>query len=458
MTVLRVPLILTALLCMSAPVQAAKPNVIIMYTDDQGSIDANCYGAKDLATPTIDHLAKTGVRFTQMLAPSCICSASRAGLLTGRIPLRAGVPANVSSAKGTSGMPTEQITLAELLRDAGYITGHIGKWHLGFTPETMPNGQGFQTSFGHMGGCIDNYSHFFYWNGPNRHDLWRNGVEIWEDGEFFPQMMVREAKTFLDKQTDDKPFFLYWAINVPHYPLQGTEKWRKHYAKLPAPRRMYAAFISTMDEMMGEVIDHLETRKLRDNTIIIFQSDHGHSHETRTFGGGGNSGPYRGAKGCLFEGGLRVPSIISWPVKIPQNQVRDQFVTGMDWYPTIADYCETPIKHHVDGKSITAVIQKNEESPHNSFYWQMGNGNGAQWAVREGHWKLLGNPRDTTPNGKVNLTFGKERLYLVNLADDIGEKNNLAKLEPEIVERLKAFRQSQLADIQDNKTPTTKSN
>ena len=451
MFVTRVILFIATVLTVSIELHAARPNVIIMYTDDQGSIDANCYGATDLATPNIDRLAKSGVRFTQMLAPSCICSASRAGLLTGRIPLRAGVPANVSSAKGTAGMPTEQITLAELLRDAGYVTGHIGKWHLGFTPETMPNGQGFKTSYGHMGGCIDNYSHFFYWNGPNRHDLWRNGVEIFEDGKFFPQLMVREAKAFLDGQSDDKPFFLYWAINVPHYPLQGTEKWRKHYAKLLAPRRMYAAFVSTMDEMMGEVVDHLEARKLRENTIIIVQSDHGHSHETRTFGGGGNSGPYRGAKGCLFEGGLRVPSIVSWPAAIPQDQVRDQFVTGMDWYPTVAEYCGVSIKHQIDGKSIKNVIQKNGESPHQSFYWQMGDGNGAQWAVREGHWKLLGNPRDTTPNGKVENTFSKERLYLVNLADDIGEKNNLAKSKPAVVERLKVFRQTKLADIQATK-------
>jgi arylsulfatase A-like enzyme len=132
----------------------AKPNVVLVYTDDQGSVDARCYGSEDLFTPTIDQLAETGIRFTNMYAPSAICSASRAGLLTGRIPARAGVPGNVSSSKGSPGMPSSELTLAELMKSNGYTTGHIGKWHLGYTPETMPNGQGFDYSFGHMGGLL----------------------------------------------------------------------------------------------------------------------------------------------------------------------------------------------------------------------------------------------------------------------------------------------------------------
>ena len=157
---------------------AERPNVLVIYADDLGSMDVGCYGSDELQTPHLDALAARGVRFTQMYAPSAICSASRAGLLTGRLPARAGVPGNVSSAKGVPGMPTSEITMAEMFREAGYATGHIGKWHLGYTPETMPNGQGFDHSFGHMGGCIDNYSHFFYWQGPNRHDLWRDGKEV----------------------------------------------------------------------------------------------------------------------------------------------------------------------------------------------------------------------------------------------------------------------------------------
>ncbi len=441
---------LVSLVCaFSFAAQAAsrKPNVIVIYSDDQGTVDLGCYGAKDLETPNLDKLAARGVRFSQMYAPSAICSASRAGLMTGRFPYRAGVPSNVSSKEGVAGMPTEEITIAEMMKSAGYATGHIGKWHLGYTPETMPNGQGFDYSFGHMGGCIDNYSHYFYWQGPNRHDLWRNGKEIWEDGVFFGDAMVREAKGFIEKNKD-KPFFIYWAINFPHYPLQGKAKWRKRYEHLEAPRRMYNAFVSTMDEMIGEVLGRIDDLGLRKDTLVIFQSDHGHSTEERTFFGGGNPGPYRGAKGCLFEGGIRVPSIVSLPGRIPQGEVRDQMVVGCDWLPTIAELAGVPRPaRKLDGRSIAKVIASSKAaSPHDdSFYWHLGRGNGAQWVVREGDWKLLGNPKDRSemaPLGK------DDKLYLVNMKDDIKELTNLAKKHPDIVKRLSARQQEYLKDIE----------
>lgn len=422
---------------------AGPPNVLLILSDDQGSIDLNCYGATDLKTPHLDGLAKRGVRFTQFYAAAPVCSPSRAGLLTGRVPQRAGVPGNVSSQPGNTGMPTEQLTIAELLKTRGYRTGHVGKWHLGFTPETMPNGQGFDSSFGHMGGCIDNYSHFFYWNGANRHDLYRNGKEIFRDGEFFPDMMADECLQLIE-QKSEKPFFIYWAINVPHYPLQGTERWRKVYKDLPAPRRMYAEFVSTMDETIGRVLTRLEELKLAGNTIVVFQSDHGHSTEVRTFGGGGNSGPYRGAKFSLFEGGLRVPAIISWPGHLPTNEVRTQLGTGCDWFPTIAELTETSLPDRkLDGKSLVQVIRSAKAAtPHAEFHWQTGRN---AWAVRSGDWKLLGNPRDTSnpplPLGKDNTRF------LVNLAGDIGERNNLAQQHPDIVKRLEQSHNSWLKQL-----------
>ena len=416
--------------------EAARPNVLLIFTDDQGSIDVNCYGAKDLDTPHLDGLARRGVRFTQFYAAAPVCSPSRAGLMTGRVPQRAGVPGNVSSAKGQAGMPAEQVTIAEMLKEAGYATGHVGKWHLGYTPETMPGGQGFDETFGHMGGCIDNYSHFFYWNGPNRHDLWQNGEEIWRDGEFFPDLMVKECRQFLEKHREE-PFFLYWAINVPHYPLQGTTAWRERYQSLPDPRREYAAFVSTMDEKIGEVLRTLDELKLRENTIVIFQSDHGHSTEERTFGGGGNAGPYRGAKFSLFEGGIRVPAMISWPGQLPENEVRGQLATGCDWFPTIAELCKAELpQRKLDGKSLVAVIKSPEaDSPHREFHWQMGN----QWAVREGDWKLIGNPRDTSNLAPLTKD---DRLFLANLKEDVGERKNLAKEHPEIVSKLQSAHDS----------------
>ena len=423
------------------------PNVILIYTDDQGSVDMNCYGAKDLYTPNMDALADRGVRFTQFYSAAPVCSPSRAALLTGRYPQRAGLATNAGSGKGAVGMPSEQVTIAEMLRSKAYATGHIGKWHLGYVPETMPNGQGFDYSFGHMGGCIDNYSHFFYWNGPNRHDLWRNGKEIWADGEFFPDLMVLEATNFI-QQNRGRPFFLYWPINTPHYPLQGTGEWRDRYATLPAPRRMYNAFVSTTDERIGQLLNVLKTFGLEKNTIVIFQSDHGHSAEERTFGGGGSAGPYRGAKFSLFEGGIRVPAIISYPGKIPAGEVRTQFATSVDWLPTIAELCNVKLPDRkIDGASLRGVIHGNEKkSPHSTFHWQSGRGLGRkpQWAVRDGDWKLIGNPNDTS--NKAPITSDDSR-FLVNLAADVSEMKNLAAQHPQIVTRLEKLHDEWLSEV-----------
>ena len=418
-----------------------QPNVVLIFTDDQGSIDLNCYGAKDLYTQNLDRLAKEGTRFTQFYVGAPVCSPSRAALMTGRYPQRAGVPGNVSSQPGHDGMPTEQLTIAEIMKSAGYVTGHVGKWHLGYTPETMPNGQGYDSSFGHMGGCIDNYSHFFYWSGPNRHDLWRNGKEVWREGEFFGGLMVDECKKFIDANRD-KPFFLYWAINMPHYPLQGTEKWRKKYAHLDAPRRMYAAFVSTMDELVGQVVTHLDQRGLRDDTLIIFLSDHGHSVEQRTFSGGGNSGDYRGHKFTLWEGGIRVPCIVSWPGRIPQNAVRDQVAISIDWMPTIAEYCGVnPPNRKIDGQSIVSVIESaNAPSPHDVLHWETRN----HWAVRQDDWKLVHNGPATDYKGRK---IPKVTNFLSNMSEGVTETENIAENHPEIVTKLTKLHDAWAIDV-----------
>jgi arylsulfatase A-like enzyme len=412
-----------------------RPNVIIIYTDDQGTLDLSIYGAKDLHTPNMDQLAMKGVRFTQFYAAAPVCSPSRASLMTGRYPQRAGLATNASSERGEGfEMPGTQITMAEMFKAAGYKTGHFGKWHMGYSPETMPNQQGFDYSYGHMGGCIDNYSHFFYWQGPNRHDLWRNGVEIWEEGKYFPQRMVEEIGEYLESNQNN-PFFLYWALNIPHYPLQGVEKWRNYYKDLSSPRKEYAASISTMDENIGEVLNKLEELGLDENTIIVFQSDHGHSEEERTFGGGGFAGPYKGAKFSLFEGGVRIPSIISWPGSIPQNEVRHQMATNIDWFPTLLELAGIPqAKHKIDGKSIVNIIQSsNAPTPHDTFIWQSGGGNEPQWAVRHGDWKLIQNP---VGNHLSEDEKNPKKLYLFNIKNDPGEIKNEMSENPEIVSSL----------------------
>ena len=415
----------------SAP--PARPNVIVIYTDDQGYADTNLYGSTDLYTPNMDALAKSGVRFTRFYAASPVCSPSRAALLTGRYPQRAGLAGNASSQEGEAGMPGSQYTLGELFKDGGYSTGHIGKWHVGYSKETLPNAQGFDYSFGFMGGCIDNYSHFFYWNGPNRHDLWRNGVEVYEPGKYFPDLMVAEANKFIEAN-QAKPFFLYWAINMPHYPLQGEPKWLEHYRDLPAPRKQYAAFLSTMDDKIGAVLRKLDDLKLRGNTIIVFQSDHGFSREERTFSGGGSAGNYRGSKFSVFEGGIRVPAAISWPGHIPANQTRDQVATNMDWFPTLAEYCTLPLPAgKIDGKSLAPVIRHAAAStPHATLYWQsQGTKENPQWAVLDGDWKLLHSPVEA-PREELN----NDNLMLVNLRNDAAEKQNVAGQHADVVSRL----------------------
>jgi arylsulfatase A len=417
-----------------------KPNVIVIMLDDLGAADAGCFGAADLQTSAIDALAGSGIRLTQLYAGGPICSPSRASLLTGRYPQRAGVEENIGSTPGSRGLPTDQITLAQMFKSAGYRTAHVGKWHLGYTPETMPLARGFDSSFGNMGGCIDNYSHYFYWDGPDRHDLWENGKEVWHEGEFFGDMLVDRCGKVITA-ADRAPFFLYLAINLPHYPLQGKTRWRDAYQHLKEPRARYAAQVSTADELIGQVMRQIHDSGLTDQTIVVLQSDHGHSTEDRAFGGGGSAGKYRGAKFSLFEGGIRVISTISWPGKIAAA-VRDQLVAGCDWMPTLAELAGVPLPAaRIDGKSMVPVLQsQTAQSLHNEFHWKFAE----QWAVRRGDWKLLANGRDTSRTSAVPKS---NSTMLFDLAADPGERTNLAVNNPDIVAELSRLHEAWLAEV-----------
>jgi len=408
-----------------------RPNVIVIYTDDQGAIDLGSYGAKDIYTPNLDKLAGEGTRFTQAYVAAPVCSPSRAALLTGKYPQNAGIPGNTSAIPGSHGMPNEQYTIAEMFKDNGYTTAHIGKWHLGMSKETSPNAQGFDYSFGHLRGCIDNYSHYFFWDGPNIHDLYENGKEVFYDGQYFPDLISDRAIQYVQDHQNN-PFFMYYAINMPHYPYQPTKKWRDYYQDVDKPRGDYAAFISTIDERIGFLLDKLEALGMRDNTIIVYQSDNGYSTEVRAFNGGGDSGPYRGAKSSLFEGGIRLPTIISWKDNLPKNEVNDQFLMNMDWMPTLAKLCglkEEPT--NIDGMDLSNMIQNpNTRSTRTSAFWKYGN----QWVVRKGKWKLIGYPKDTSHKGKLDLE--EDALFLSDMSVDVSEMNNLANRYPEIVNEL----------------------
>lgn len=424
-----------------SPSKNGKPNILVILSDDQGTFDINAYGSKDIATPNLDRLANEGIRFTQFYAAAPVCSPSRASLLTGKFNFHTRLFGNVAPPHADpeykSGLPTEEITMAEIFKAGGYGTALIGKWHLGHSQKKLPNGQGFDYFFGHQRGCIDNFSHFFYWDGPNMHDLYQNEKEVYHQGEFFGDLMVDEVKKFTAPEKE-KPFFIYWAINMPHYPYQGRTKWLEHYKDTPTPRKEYAAFISTFDEMIGQVLDHLEATGQLDNTIIVYQSDHGHSTEERAFFGGGNNGPFHGAKFCMLEGGIRVPAMIRYPKAVPPNEIRNQMANSIDWLPTLAELTdiEIPNKDEIDGKSLLPIIKdKNAPSQHDILHWATGDPESTtnSWAVRRGDWKLLGNPFDP----EKELTFDEDdKLYLINMATDSTETTNLAAQRPEKLQEL----------------------
>jgi arylsulfatase A-like enzyme len=410
---------------------ALKPNVIFIMADDEGTVDLGCYGSKDLHTPNLDALAARGVRFTQFYSGAPICSPSRACFLTGRYPVHAGLTTNAGE---ENGLPGSEVTIAEVFKAAGYATAHLGKWHLGLLKEMSPNAQGFNYSFGFMEGCIDSYSHFYYWSGPNRHDLWRNGVEVFEPGRYFPDLMLREATALMEKERA-KPFFIYYALNTPHYPYMGEVKWLEHFNNLPYPRNLYAAYLASQDERIGKLLAKVDALGLRERTIVVFQSDNGHSTEERAHFGGGSAGEYRGAKFSFFEGGIRVPAIVSWPGKLQQNETRGQMAHGADWLPTLAELCGVKLPDvKLDGRSLVPVLQSAAApSPHDALHWQTSDGHTTTWAVREGDWKLISNGLDTSPGV---LPPNRIPRFLANLKDDPRERTNLEDQHPEIIQRL----------------------
>jgi len=228
------------------------------------------------------------------------------------------------------------------------------------------------------------------------------------------------------------PFFMFYAINMPHYPYQPTQKWREYYKNMEFPRAGYAAFISTIDERIGLLLEQLDKLGLRENTIIVYQSDNGYSTEVRAFNGGGNSGPYRGAKSSLFEGGIRLPTIVSWRGKLPENTVNNQMLLNTDWMPTLTSLCKLKTtRPSIDGIDLSDMLKDpSKVSARTGAFWKYGN----QWVVRKGKWKLIGYPKDTSNKGELDLE--NDALFLSNLDKDVSEMYNLALEYPEVVQEL----------------------
>lgn len=415
-----------------------KPNVIIIMTDDQGYGDLSCMGAVDFVTPNIDSLAENGMRFSSMYSGSPVCSPSRACLLTGRYPGNAGVRAILAGHRRASGLTPEVPTIAAALKKLGYKTGISGKWHLGLKDECRPNSNGFDEFSGFLAGCVDYYSHIFYWgmadgNTNPTHDLWENQEEVYDNGAYLTERITEKSVDFIRRHKND-PFMLYVAYNAPHYPMHAPQKYMNRFAHLPWDRQVMAAMISAVDDGVGEIKNELTRLGIADNTIIYFQSDNGPSRESRNWLDGrpdlyygGTSGIFKGHKFSLFEGGIRIPAILSWPKKIPQ-QVIDTPHIAADIFPTILEACGGSVSDYdLDGKSLMPLIEGTDDPQHEYLFWEME----GQTAVRKGRYKLV-------INGRLEeFSEVQNELFLSDLENDPGEKLNLAEALPEICKELK---------------------
>ena len=410
------------------------PNFIVILSDDQGSHDLGFLGAKDLKTPHLDALAASGMHFTNWYANAPMCAPSRAGLLTGRYPARAGVPHNGPN------LPIEESTIASLLRERGYATGLVGKWHLGDQNASSPNQHGFDSFFGFHGGCVDYYSHRFYWGEPRRpnyHDLWRNGTEVFADGEYLTTRLAAEATRFIWDHRDG-PFFLFLTFSAPHYPMHAPAEYIHRFAHLPPERRTYAAMLAAMDDGVGEVRSALRELQLESNTLVLFLADNGATREARAGLDGkpattGDNGGRRGFKFSAFDGGIHVPAIASWPGVIKAGQVSEQLGSHFDVLPTILEIAGTKPAAPLDGVSLLTVLKGGALKPRAPLFWA----SQGQFAMRKGNWKLVMNGiiADGTAEGARTLT-GEDSVFLSDLRSDPGETRNLRRAHPQIVDEM----------------------
>ncbi len=416
-----------------------RPNFVILYTDDHGYHDLGCQGATELKTPNIDALAASGARFTDWYSMGPVCAPSRAALMTGRYPIRAGVPSNGPS------LPPSERTIASLLKAQGYATALCGKWHLGSDDQTSPNAHGFDHFFGFHAGCVDYYSHRYYWGEPKRvnyHDLYRDRTEVFEDGRYLTERITEEARNFITASRG-RPFLLYAAYNAPHYPMHAPAKYVQRFAGLEPERRMYAAMLAAVDDGVGEIVETLRKAGLRENTMIFFAGDNGATREARAGlnqqpARGGSNAPLRGFKASLFDGGIRVPAMLSWPAGLPPRRVVREVGASMDVLPTFlrAAGLAPPSDRTIDGRDVLPMARGDAGSPHEALFWSAG----GQLAVRRGKWKLVINGflADGTREGRNRMT-GQDAMFLSDLDADPGEQRNLRAQQPALTEELAAL-------------------
>ncbi|MCA9248252.1 MAG: sulfatase [Planctomycetales bacterium] len=414
-----------------AAAAANLPNVIIIFADDQGYQDLGCYGSPNIKTPNIDRMAGQGMRFTDFYSAYCVCSASRASLMTGCYQPRLSMP-GVLGPRSSVGLHPDEVTIADLLKTKGYATQMIGKWHLGDKPQTLPTAQGF-----------DHYLGLPYSNDMARIKGWGNNApdldKIWAEKKWdiYHNDLYRDEKsvespvnqtTLTDRYTEEavkfirnnqeRPFFLYFAHAMPHVPLFVADE---RYS--PDPQKAYQLAIEHIDGSVGQILATLDELELADNTLIIYTSDNGPWLSKKHHGG--SALPLRAGKGTTYEGGMREPGIMRWPARIKPAQVCHEVAGTIDLLPTIASIVKADLPAHpIDGLDISNLLDDPKTaSPHRQtgyFYYK----NGRVEAVRRAQWKL-------------HLRGGKAELYDLNA--DISEANNVATANPDVVAELTAL-------------------
>jgi len=389
-----------------------RPNIVVIISDDHGYADVGCYGCKDIPTPHLDSLARDGVRFSDGYVSCPVCSPTRAGVMTGRYQQRFGHETN-PGASPEHGLPLSEITIANLLKAAGYATGAVGKWHLGMTPELHPQKRGFDEFFGFLGGAHS----YLDARADARNPIYRAGVGV-DEKEYLTDAFTREAVSFIERHKKH-PFFLYLTYNAVHTPMHATEKYLARFKNIADERRRtYAAMLSAMDDGVGAVLGKLKDAGLEQDTLIFFFSDNGGPPVNAS-----SNHPLKGHKGSMWEGGIRVPFMVKWPGSIPAGKVYRHAVICLDVLPTAAAAAaaKLPKDRPIDGVNLLPYLTGENKQPRlrrGILFWRMRNNR----AVRKGNWKLV--------------CSGPAAPQLFDLSKDIGETTDLALKQPEVVKEL----------------------
>jgi arylsulfatase A-like enzyme len=406
---------------------APRPNIVYIIADDQGWKDVGFHGSY-IKTPNIDALAKGGARLEQFYAQP-MCTPSRAALMTGRYPFRYGLQTLVIPSAGKYGLATDEWLLPQALKEAGYATTIVGKWHLGHADRKYwPRQRGFDHQYGPLLGEIDYFTH----SAHGTRDWFRDDQPVKEEG-YVTRLLGDEAVRVIEHRDPRAPFFLYLAFTAPHTPYQVPKEGLAQYASIADPaRRSYAAMITAMDTEIGKVLRALETTKLRDNTIVVFQSDNGGPASAKFTGEidmskstiPPDNSPFREGKGTLYEGGTRVVAVVNWPGHIPAGSAVNQPVHIVDMYPTLARLAGAQLGKHkpLDGMDMWPTLSEGKPSPRTEVVYNL---EPFRAGLRKGDWKLIW---QTTLPSKVEL---------FDIARDSAEKANVAEKNPRMVAELK---------------------